>query len=118
MINEFGAAPACRPIEHRAPVQANHINASRFLRQKLPHGAARTFLVTNSLAGILDHPLAMRNRFLCEHTNPLDARTADAEPKTSKIRVDARNVILGGHVNRANYSEDASPASETCIPEV
>jgi hypothetical protein len=101
MIDELGAASSYCSIKHRAPIQANNVNPPCFLGQEVPYGAARDFPLADSFAGVLDHPLAARDRFFCEHAKAFDPRSANVKLEISELRIDSRNKMLCGHSNRA-----------------
>ena len=100
MIDELGAASSACAIKHRALVQVNRVNPPCFPRPEHPYGTAHGFPLADSLAGILDDPLARRDRFFCEHAEPFDVRPANDELKTDELRVETRNVMLRGHTKK------------------
>jgi hypothetical protein len=101
MINELGAASSDCAIKHRGPIQVNRVNPPCFPRPEHPYGTAHGFPLADSLAGILDDPLAQRNRFFREHAEPFDVRPANDDLKTDELRVETRNVMLRGYINGA-----------------
>jgi hypothetical protein len=100
MIDELSAASSHRSIEYRAPIQVNGVDPLRLPRQEHPRGTASNFPPADAFTRILDDPLALRDGFLCEHTEPFDARAANAELKTRQLPVETPNVTLGGHIKR------------------
>jgi hypothetical protein len=101
VIDELGTASSYWSIELPASIQLNRVNTPYSPRQEQPHGAAHGFALADSFTGILNDPLARRNRFFCEHTKPFDTRTPNEELETGEFQVQTRNVMLGGHINRA-----------------
>jgi hypothetical protein len=111
MIDELGAAASYCSIEHRAPIQANQVNSldlsypapgyctsqgSRFQGPEHPRGTVCGFAQADPFTGILDDPLAWRDRLFCKDTKAFDTRTANEESKMGEFQVDMWNVILHG----------------------
>jgi hypothetical protein len=97
MVDEFRAASPYSPIEDRAPIPVNRVSTPCFPCPDCLYDTAREFALADPLSGILDDPLAQRNRFLCEDTEPFDTGAANDELKTDKLRVENCSVTLRKH---------------------
>jgi len=117
MIDELGATSTHGPIEHRAAIQLHRVNASLYPRQEHPHGATHGFPLADPFAGVLNDPLAGRDRFLCEHTKPFDVRPADVKLETGELRIQMRNMILRGHINESEQARGCHSAIDNPIPD-
>lgn len=98
VVDELGTAATHCSIERGAPIQANQVNPPCVPREGYMCGTPAGFTLADSFTGVLDDPVAARDHFLGEHSVSLDARTANAEPEAGKLRSDARNVTLRGHI--------------------
>jgi hypothetical protein len=97
MVNEFCATSPYSPIEDRAPTPVNRVSTLCLPCPDCLYDTAREFALADPLSGILDDPLAQRNRFLCEDTKPFDTGPANDELKAGKLRVENRSVTLRRH---------------------
>jgi|HubBroStandDraft_1064217.scaffolds.fasta_scaffold300570_2 hypothetical protein len=101
MIDEFCAASPYSTIKEPAPVPVNRISPPCFPHPDGLHDTARKFALTDRSSGVLDNPLAQRNRLLCEDAKPFDTGPANYELKTGKPGVHNCSVTLRRHFERA-----------------
>jgi len=97
MIDELGSTSSDWSIEAYPPIQSGREDSPCLPGQEHPYDTAHGFPLIDPLTGVLDDFLATRDRFVCEHPEPLNARTPNAEVERSEFRVETRNLMLGGH---------------------